>query len=227
MPGAGDKTEGNEPFLSRWARRKEAQRQPTPAADRAAREARPPETAEAAEPPLRVEDLPDIDSLDESSDFTVFLKEGVPASLRRRALRKLWRLNPVFANLDGLNDYDEDFRAAFNFPEGVKTLYQAGKGMIQPEEDGQDGAEDGAKDGAAAAEAEAPGEDAPTPAEGAEAAAALPEPPAEPPAELLSDRRGRVAPTPTEAAPLAAEADRPSPAARGSAVKRRWGAFES
>ena len=29
--------------------------------------------------------------------------------MTRAALRKLWLSDPVFANLDGLNDYDEDF----------------------------------------------------------------------------------------------------------------------
>lgn len=42
--------------------------------------------------------LPDIDKMDDGSDFSVFLKEGVPDLLRRKALRKLWRLNPVFAD---------------------------------------------------------------------------------------------------------------------------------
>lgn len=54
-------------------------------------------------------DLPDIDSLDRDSDFTVFMKEGVPAHLRNLAMRKLWASDPVLANLDGLIDYGEDF----------------------------------------------------------------------------------------------------------------------
>ena len=62
--------------------------------------------------PIRPEDLPDIESLDEHSDFTVFLKKGVPEALRRQALQRLWRSNPVFANLDGLAEYDEDYSDA-------------------------------------------------------------------------------------------------------------------
>ncbi len=61
-----------------------------------------------------VEALPDIDSLDGDSDYTAFLREGVPEDLKHRALRKLWRSDPVLANLDGLNDYDEDFGAIMN-----------------------------------------------------------------------------------------------------------------
>ena len=51
-----------------------------------------------------------IDGLRINSDFTVFLGEGVPIRLHRQAMRKLWRLNPLFGRRDGLNEYDEDFR---------------------------------------------------------------------------------------------------------------------
>jgi hypothetical protein len=51
----------------------------------------------------------DIDALTYESDFTVFLKSGVPEFLRRKAMRKLWSSNPVLANLDGLNDYDDNY----------------------------------------------------------------------------------------------------------------------
>ncbi|MFQ5765526.1 MAG: DUF3306 domain-containing protein, partial [Rhodospirillales bacterium] len=50
--------------------------------------------------------------LDKDSDFTPFMAENVPEFLRRQALRVLWRSDPVLANLDGLNDYDEDFSLA-------------------------------------------------------------------------------------------------------------------
>ena len=51
-----------------------------------------------------------IDRLRINSDFTVFLGEGVPIRLHRQAMRKLWRLDPLFGRRDGLNEYDEDFR---------------------------------------------------------------------------------------------------------------------
>ncbi len=51
-----------------------------------------------------------IDGLRITSDFTVFLGEGVPERLHRRAMRKLWRLDPLFGRRDGPNEYDEDFR---------------------------------------------------------------------------------------------------------------------
>jgi len=54
----------------------------------------------------------DIDTLEYDSDFTVFMKDKVPKTLKRMALRKLWLSNPILANVDGLNDYDEDFTDA-------------------------------------------------------------------------------------------------------------------
>jgi len=70
--------------------------------------------AEAAEPDAaRVEaiiaELPPVEALDGESDYTGFLADGVPEELTRAALRRLWRTDPVLANVDGLNDYDEDF----------------------------------------------------------------------------------------------------------------------
>jgi hypothetical protein len=38
------------------------------------------------------------------------MAKGVPKALRNQALKKLWRSNPILANLDGLNDYDLDYR---------------------------------------------------------------------------------------------------------------------
>jgi len=87
----------------------------------------------AAGEPVAAEDLPDVDSLDAESDYTGFLKPGVPEILRRKALRTLWRSNPVFANLDGLNDYDEDFSAVGIVAQEVSSLYKVGKGIVDPE----------------------------------------------------------------------------------------------
>jgi len=134
-------TEDRDGALSRWSRLKQREKQERDTAEGGA-------TGGTAEPPREggevvpgegpdqsaiVEQLPDIETLEEASDFTVFLKEGVPEALRRQALRKLWRLNPVFANLDGLNDYDEDFTIVTVLAENLKTVYQVGKGMPDPE----------------------------------------------------------------------------------------------
>ncbi|CTQ56407.1 hypothetical protein LP7551_04967 [Roseibium album] len=74
--------------------------------------------------------LPDPDTLSEEDDFSRFLSTAIPERLRRRALRRLWGLNPVLANLDGLIDYGEDFTDAATVVSDLQTVYQVGKGMF-------------------------------------------------------------------------------------------------
>ena len=73
--------------------------------------------------------LPDPQSLQQGDDFSGFMASAVPEHLRKVALRTLWRSNPVLACVDGLNEYDDDYRAAMLLNEPVKTAYQVGKGM--------------------------------------------------------------------------------------------------
>lgn len=53
--------------------------------------------------------MPAIDKLNEDSDYAQFFSKKVSETLRRKALRKLF-LSPSINVLDGLNDYDEDYR---------------------------------------------------------------------------------------------------------------------
>ncbi len=75
--------------------------------------------------------LPDPDDMKEGDDFSAFMNDKVPARLKTRALRKLWRLNPILANVDGLVDYGEDFTDAAMVFENMQTTYQVGKGMME------------------------------------------------------------------------------------------------
>ena len=79
--------------------------------------------------------LPEVESLDYDSDYTGFMAEGVSDALRRRALRQLWRSNPILANVDGLNDYDEDFTDAALVKSGMKTAFDAVRGYLRDEEE--------------------------------------------------------------------------------------------
>ncbi|MGS2742195.1 DUF3306 domain-containing protein [Halomonas sp. LS-001] len=54
--------------------------------------------------------LPDPDTLEEGSDFSAFMSPGVSGALRRKALRRLWSTGDYNVR-DGLNDYDQDFKA--------------------------------------------------------------------------------------------------------------------
>ena len=121
-----DDGSGEDGFVRRWSRLKRADGQGTDekvaevelaALDEASEVAlseadADEEVAEEEVKELTAEDLPDIDSLEADSDFTPFMQAGVPERLKNLALRKLWRSDPILANVDGLNDYDEDFKLA-------------------------------------------------------------------------------------------------------------------
>jgi hypothetical protein len=103
----------DEPFLGRWSRLKAEARKhgatPAPAPDAPA-DGEPPAAAASKAPvdaPPAVE-LPDIDRLDQDSDYSAFLTPGVDAELRKRALRKLFH-SPKFNVFDGLDTYRDDF----------------------------------------------------------------------------------------------------------------------
>lgn len=77
----------------------------------------------------------DFDSLNYESDYTRFMKGGVPEAVRKRALRMLWGSNPILANIDGLNDYDEDFTDAALAVKGLlKSGYKPMSGYLTDEE---------------------------------------------------------------------------------------------
>lgn len=100
-------------------------------ASQAQTDARESDAAEKTDEDLLAElDLPDPDSLVMGDDLTAFMRKEVPERLRRRALRRFWRTNPVLACLDGLNDYDGDFTNAATDAPGVATAYRVGKGML-------------------------------------------------------------------------------------------------
>jgi hypothetical protein len=75
--------------------------------------------------------LPDPDQLKMGDDFSAFMAKAVPDRIRRRALRMLWRSNPVLANVDMLVDYGEDFTDSAMVVENMQTAYQVGKGMLK------------------------------------------------------------------------------------------------
>ena len=74
--------------------------------------------------------LSDPDGLGLGDDFRGFMSKTVPEHIRKRALRKLWRSNPVLACVDGLNDYDDDFLTGSVGQGVINTTYQVGKGML-------------------------------------------------------------------------------------------------
>jgi hypothetical protein len=126
----------DKPFLSRWSERKRRVR----AEEELPAEARDPESEPAAPDQGELEanraaaEAIDLETLTDRSDYAPFLRRGVPAALKRAALRKLWRSNPVFAVLDGLNDHDLDYRWPGKDSEVVRTAWKVGRGFLTDED---------------------------------------------------------------------------------------------
>ena len=136
-------------LFSRWSRRKRAVAEENqggsegdpgshPGQDEAGSQTRDlvsqevePDTEEEEAALLERLGLPVPETLKEGDDFSVFMAKGVPQFLRKRALRILWKSNPVLANLDGLNDYDEDFNSPELTQKVLATGYQVGKGFAR------------------------------------------------------------------------------------------------
>lgn len=118
-----------------WSRRKSA----VEAEARAEEEAEIAIRAEAEDEALAAQDdaallaeagLPEPEALEHPQQVQEFLRAALPKRLKTRALRQLWRLNPVLANVDGLVEYGEDFTDSATVVENLQTAYQVGKGMI-------------------------------------------------------------------------------------------------
>ncbi len=136
-----DLEDGASGFLRRWSDRKaraasddatptEPVAQDDAAATEPAATADGPDTAEA--PPSVTE--ADLENLTYDSDYTKFMGEHVPEALRRRALRQLWRSDPILANLDGLCDYDDDFTDAALAVKVLQTAHKVGQGYLTDDE---------------------------------------------------------------------------------------------
>ena len=97
-------------FLSRWSRRKlevrreqEArpkQEEPAPG-EAPAPEQAPAAAREAELTPEELEALPPIEELTADSDFSLFLRKGVPEQLKKAALRRMWSLDPALRDYVG------------------------------------------------------------------------------------------------------------------------------
>ncbi len=122
-------------MLSSWSRRRaavaaEAEQEKSAAQEAALAQEQEALAEKSDEEILETLGLPDPDSLAIGDDFKAFMSKAVPEHIRKRALRKLWRSNPVLACVDGLNDYDDDYLAQSIGQDALKTTYQVGKGML-------------------------------------------------------------------------------------------------
>ncbi|MCY4336564.1 MAG: DUF3306 domain-containing protein [Litoreibacter sp.] len=118
-----------------WSRRREAVAQEALAEEAALiaveKKERDAELAEKSDEELLSEaGLATPETLESPEQVREFLTSALPQRLKTRALRRLWRLNPVLANIDGLVDYGEDFTDSATVIENLQTTYQVGKGML-------------------------------------------------------------------------------------------------
>lgn len=96
-------------FLRRWSRRKEEARHPEESAP--AEHPAEPAAEEAAEAPFDPASLPPLENLGPDSDYTAFLRRGVPKALRSAALRRAWASQPAIAGHRPLVEYDWNWNA--------------------------------------------------------------------------------------------------------------------
>ena len=142
-----DKEKTEETFLKRWSRRKsfeeeklteEVATEETLGNELSEEEKlKKTEQEEAEEKEMAenraIAEAIDLETLDYESDFQPFMKKGVPEALKNLAMRKLWTSNPILANVDGLNDYDENFAdPALNV---FKSDWKVGRGFLTEEDD--------------------------------------------------------------------------------------------
>ena len=131
-------SDDNEPLLSRWSKRKLAKEVESQAVqETVADEEAVPDPEREAEllANLEAAEAVDLETLNEESDLSVFMKDGVPELLKRRAMAALWRSSPVFANVDGLVDYDDDFGSPDLIMKTFQSAWQAGRGYLNNDEE--------------------------------------------------------------------------------------------
>jgi hypothetical protein len=98
---------GAETFLSRWSRLKRGAAEDR---DTASTEDAPP--ADAVDPAS----LPPIESITSGTDIRAFLQSGVPAELRRAALRRVWASDPAIRDFIGIAENQWDFTDPASIP---------------------------------------------------------------------------------------------------------------
>jgi hypothetical protein len=108
-------SDGSESFLARWSRRKRARRAQRDEDASASETAPGGETAasaaEPAPPAIDPATLPTPESLGVDSDYTMFMRPGVPLDLKIAGLRRAWTTDPRIAEFRGMAEYDWDFNA--------------------------------------------------------------------------------------------------------------------
>lgn len=76
-------------------------------------------------------DLPPLESLGKDSDYTLFMRDGVPEETRTAALRKLWRSDASFTEPFPFEMHMEDYNKTFvPMNAATDTIFRAGLGYL-------------------------------------------------------------------------------------------------
>ena len=122
-------------FLSRWSDRKlkgEDDAPPATEPDRVKETSREDEfEGKTDDEILSILELPDPETLKLGDTVEKFMDGRVPERIRARALRAFWKTNPVLANIDGLDEYCDDYTDAAMVIENLQTIYEVGKGYAE------------------------------------------------------------------------------------------------
>jgi hypothetical protein len=105
-------------FLSRWSRRKQAEREGVVLPEPAPAEHVPAVAAALESPAPPPPTLHDVAALTPTSDFTRFVARDVDPGVRNAALRTLFS-DPHFNLMDGLDTYMDDYGRPDPLPDGM------------------------------------------------------------------------------------------------------------
>ena len=75
--------------------------------------------------------LTNPEEIEDEAGLEAFMENGLPDRLRQMALRRMWRLNPLFRFADEMVEYGENYTDAATVIDGMTTAYQVGKGYLQ------------------------------------------------------------------------------------------------
>ena len=125
------------PFLSRWAKRKAGKQAEVDVLEEVAQTEQVDATGETEEEAALSDEelcaryeLPDPENCTDSEQLDGFFDGQVPDRLRQLAMRRLWRLNPLFRFADEMVEYGEDFTDAATVIPNMQTAYKVGKGYM-------------------------------------------------------------------------------------------------
>ena len=75
--------------------------------------------------------LTNPEEIEDEAGLEAFMQNGLPDRLRQMALRRMWRLNPLFRFADDMVEYGENYTDAATVIDGMTTAYQVGKGYLK------------------------------------------------------------------------------------------------